>query len=842
MPRSREGVRRARPGPRSSGSARRPRAGRRRCPRSSAPVTVSPLASRSTVGAHRRQQSRAGRRRPGWWASASPGRRDRPPVTSAAARNGAALDRSGSMTRSTGATAPGATRQRSGVGVVDARHRPRAAWRRSSRCAAARAAGSPTWRTSMPSSKRGAGEQQRGDELRRRRCVEVDRAALDRAVAAHDERQRAPAAVVDVHAQRPQRLHERPHRALAGARVAVEGDVAVGQGGDRRDEPHDGAGQSAVDVAPPRAGRARSPSPSPASVTDMPSDLSAPAISSVSRGAQRAPQGRARPARAASTRARLVADFEPGTATTASTGSVATGAAHRSVIAPKRRGRRRCLPWIALDGLGSLPRRTSGNGRSSSTSRERRTSSCGTLGGAPALVAPRCPHRLVPLDAAQVADGVLTCRYHGWQFGLDGSCLRVPSMGDAEVPRGAHLAPAPQVVEDDGGGLGRGGRARRWPYAGPRKPDQHRPRPRARLACRPRGRRHRRRACRPPAGSRPRAPTQRERLDVRARGARHRRAVGPGARRPFGAARAALRRPGRRGRRVRRRVAAARRAPSSRPALVADNFLDVAHFPFVHAGTFGVGRARSCRPYDVDRRAGRLPQHAGAVVRQPRGPRRRGRDPAGAPASPGDVRLPRAVPAAAAARGARRRRGQDDPVPGPPEDDGSHGHLDQDAAARHRRGRRPGRRRGRARGRLRGGRARRGPRAAGGRWTSRRCRWTCTPSCTSAPTGWAWRCAARCAASSRGLPREHRPAAAQRRPVGSSGTGRHRRRRRADRRPPTATTADRDDRPRRPAGHAAAGRAAHPPRRRAHRRAAAATTSPARCSRASRSGPSGSRT
>ena len=71
-------------------------------------------------------------------------------------------------------------------------------------------------------------------------------------------------------------------------------------------------------------------------------------------------------------------------------------------------------------------------------------------GGAPALVAPRCPHRLVPLDAAHVADGVLTCRYHGWQFGLDGSCLRVPSMGDVEVPRGAHLAPAPPVLEDDG--------------------------------------------------------------------------------------------------------------------------------------------------------------------------------------------------------------------------------------------------------------------------------------------------------------------------------------------------------------------------------------------------------
>ena len=70
--------------------------------------------------------------------------------------------------------------------------------------------------------------------------------------------------------------------------------------------------------------------------------------------------------------------------------------------------------------------------------------------GDPALVAARCPHRLVPLDAAGVDGGVLTCRYHGWQFSLDGTCLRVPSMGDGEVPRGAHLATTPRLVEEDG--------------------------------------------------------------------------------------------------------------------------------------------------------------------------------------------------------------------------------------------------------------------------------------------------------------------------------------------------------------------------------------------------------
>jgi phenylpropionate dioxygenase-like ring-hydroxylating dioxygenase large terminal subunit len=42
--------------------------------------------------------------------------------------------------------------------------------------------------------------------------------------------------------------------------------------------------------------------------------------------------------------------------------------------------------------------------------------------------------------------------------------------------------------------------------------------------------------------------------------------------------------------------------PATTPApagFVADNFLDVAHFPFVHAGTFGAGEARLVPPYEV---------------------------------------------------------------------------------------------------------------------------------------------------------------------------------------------------------------------------------------------------
>lgn len=40
--------------------------------------------------------------------------------------------------------------------------------------------------------------------------------------------------------------------------------------------------------------------------------------------------------------------------------------------------------------------------------------------------------------------------------------------------------------------------------------------------------------------------------------------------------------------------------------LLADNFLDTAHFPFVHAGTFGAGEAREVGQFEVDRVPGEL--------------------------------------------------------------------------------------------------------------------------------------------------------------------------------------------------------------------------------------------
>jgi len=71
--------------------------------------------------------------------------------------------------------------------------------------------------------------------------------------------------------------------------------------------------------------------------------------------------------------------------------------------------------------------------------------------GPPAVFSAHCPHRLVPLAAATVVDGTLQCAYHGWRFDSDGRCTVVPSLGtDAHVPPRADLPPPPEVREEGG--------------------------------------------------------------------------------------------------------------------------------------------------------------------------------------------------------------------------------------------------------------------------------------------------------------------------------------------------------------------------------------------------------
>lgn len=60
----------------------------------------------------------------------------------------------------------------------------------------------------------------------------------------------------------------------------------------------------------------------------------------------------------------------------------------------------------------------------------------GTLEAAP----DRCPHREAPLSDGTVVDGCLVCPYHGWTYGREGRCERVPSAPEGTaIPPRAHL-------------------------------------------------------------------------------------------------------------------------------------------------------------------------------------------------------------------------------------------------------------------------------------------------------------------------------------------------------------------------------------------------------------------
>ncbi len=52
----------------------------------------------------------------------------------------------------------------------------------------------------------------------------------------------------------------------------------------------------------------------------------------------------------------------------------------------------------------------------------------------------RCPHREAPLSRGRIEGGCLVCCYHGWTFGAEGRCVRVPSaLADSPVPPKSHL-------------------------------------------------------------------------------------------------------------------------------------------------------------------------------------------------------------------------------------------------------------------------------------------------------------------------------------------------------------------------------------------------------------------
>jgi phenylpropionate dioxygenase-like ring-hydroxylating dioxygenase large terminal subunit len=55
----------------------------------------------------------------------------------------------------------------------------------------------------------------------------------------------------------------------------------------------------------------------------------------------------------------------------------------------------------------------------------------------------RCPHRSAQLSKGRLtADGTLSCGYHGWEFAMDGKCVRVPQLKENQrIPRSCHLKP-----------------------------------------------------------------------------------------------------------------------------------------------------------------------------------------------------------------------------------------------------------------------------------------------------------------------------------------------------------------------------------------------------------------
>ena len=70
-------------------------------------------------------------------------------------------------------------------------------------------------------------------------------------------------------------------------------------------------------------------------------------------------------------------------------------------------------------------------------------------GGAPQVLADRCPHRGTRLSLGRVVDGRVECPYHGWQFVPGGHCVYIPATPEFNPPA-SHAACAHEAVEAHG--------------------------------------------------------------------------------------------------------------------------------------------------------------------------------------------------------------------------------------------------------------------------------------------------------------------------------------------------------------------------------------------------------
>jgi len=69
--------------------------------------------------------------------------------------------------------------------------------------------------------------------------------------------------------------------------------------------------------------------------------------------------------------------------------------------------------------------------------------------GKPAALLDRCAHRNVPLSIGTLVEGRIECRYHGWQYGTNGRCEKIPGLCDG-FDRIARHVPHFAAVEENG--------------------------------------------------------------------------------------------------------------------------------------------------------------------------------------------------------------------------------------------------------------------------------------------------------------------------------------------------------------------------------------------------------
>ena len=299
------------------------------------PVTLRTPSRSSTAAPIRVSRSRS--RSPGWVVRDGQfGTRTVPPAATAAARNGPALERSGSTTTSPPAIGPGSTRHRPGVWSSTLTPRSRSVATVMSMCGRLGSA-PPTCRSVSPSANRGAASSRAETNWEDPEASTDTSDPLIAPVPWTVNGREVGAAPPSVVTRTPRSSRARITGAIGRTRAPASPSSRTGpsaraaSGGTNRITVP--ASPQSIWAGPRRgAGRTRSVVPPSSSSMCVPRARNAAIIRSVSRE-RRAPRivvGAS--ARAARGSARFVNDFEPGTSTTAPNGADAQGAGQGSAL------------------------------------------------------------------------------------------------------------------------------------------------------------------------------------------------------------------------------------------------------------------------------------------------------------------------------------------------------------------------------------------------------------------------------------------------------------------------------------------------------------------------------